>query len=169
MQPQVIDKFVYEDDIAVETFIDGDSKSVKPTITDPIQEMENEESRKPSGESSPVDKKKKVSVNTTQEPGDIHRSESHYEELMHPNMMESAGSVTDASYEGEKNQFGVEKSYRNYDKRKKKDCAYYFAKLDYEILRHIFIYKYDRDQMHRQDQLLELQRRDANLINEIYG
>lgn len=38
---------------------------------------------------------------------------------------------------------------RNYNKRKERDCKYYFSKLDYEILRPLLIYKYERDEMHR--------------------
>jgi len=51
--------------------------------------------------------------------------------------------------EADKNRFGVEKSMRDYNRRKKRDCKYYFAKLDYEILRPLLIYKYEREEMHK--------------------
>jgi hypothetical protein len=49
---------------------------------------------------------------------------------------------------------------REYEKRKKKDCKYYFSKLDYEILRPLLIYKYEREEMHRQDDFLEMMMSD---------
>lgn len=45
---------------------------------------------------------------------------------------------------------------RHYDKAAKKGCKYYFSKLDYEILRPILIYKYDKEKMHREDDIHEL-------------
>lgn len=45
---------------------------------------------------------------------------------------------------------------RNYDKKKKKGCRYYFSKLDYEILRPFLIYKYEKETMHLQDDIYEL-------------
>ena len=38
---------------------------------------------------------------------------------------------------------------REYERRQKRDCKYYFSKLDYEILRPLLIYRYERDEMHR--------------------
>jgi hypothetical protein len=58
---------------------------------------------------------------------------------------------------------------RNYEGRQKRDCKYYFSKLDYEILRPLFIYKYERDEMHRQDDLIEMMIEDQNMIGSIYG
>lgn len=37
---------------------------------------------------------------------------------------------------------------------KKRDCAFYFMKLDYEILKPLLIYKYQYDEMHKQDDLI---------------
>ena len=76
---------------------------------------------------------------------------SHYEELIHPNMETDVKSS---------NMDGFETSMREYEKRKKKDCKYYFSKLDYEILRPMLIYKYEREEMHRQDDLLEMMMSD---------
>lgn len=73
-------------------------------------------------------------------------------------MMQSFASESD------KNVFGVETSLRNYNRRRKRDCKYFFAKLDYEILRPLLIYNYQREEMHRQDDLLELIRKDENLL-----
>lgn len=58
---------------------------------------------------------------------------------------------------------------REYDKRKARDCKYYFSKLDYEILRPILIYKYEKEKMHREDELQEMIQNDQNLIGSIYG
>ena len=69
---------------------------------------------------------------------------SHYEELVHPNMEHSASQNGQPMF-----YIPVESSMRNYEGRQKKDCKYYFSKLDYEILRPLFIYKYERDEMHR--------------------
>ena len=58
---------------------------------------------------------------------------------------------------------------RDYEKRKSKDCKYYFSKLDYEILRPLLIYKYEREEMHRQDDLVEMMMSDQNLLGSVYG
>ena len=60
-------------------------------------------------------------------------------------------------------------SLSEYQTYKKKDCAYYFAKLDYEILRPLLIYRYDREEMHRQDEFIDLMLSDANLLGSVYG
>lgn len=60
-------------------------------------------------------------------------------------------------------------SMRQYEARKKRDCKYYFSKLDYEILRPLLIYKYEREEMHRQDDLHEMMVADTNIIGSIYG
>lgn len=56
-----------------------------------------------------------------------------------------------------------------YNKFQKKKCGFYFAKLDYEILRPLLIYKYDREEMHRQDQFIDIMLSDANLLGSVYG
>lgn len=58
---------------------------------------------------------------------------------------------------------------REYDRRQKRDCKFYFSKLDYEILKPLLIYKYEREEMHRQDDLHEMMEADKNLIGSIYG
>ena len=57
----------------------------------------------------------------------------------------------------------------SYKDKEKKDCAFYFLKLDYEILKPLLIYKYDAEEMHRQDDYIELIMSDANLLGSIYG
>ena len=64
---------------------------------------------------------------------------------------------------------GFETSMREYEKRKSKDCKYYFSKLDYEILRPLLIYKYEREEMHRQDDFLEMMMSDQNLLGSVYA
>lgn len=58
------------------------------------------------------------------------------------------------------NKFGVEKSLRNYNRTKKRGCKYFLGKLDYEILRPLLIYKYEREEMHRQDEYIDIIMRD---------
>ena len=59
---------------------------------------------------------------------------------------------------------------RDYDKRQKKSgCRYWFAKLDYEIFRPLLIYKYDKEEMHLQDEALEALQNDVNFITSVYG
>lgn len=67
------------------------------------------------------------------------------------------------------NKKNIGKSMRLYNKRKKKDCKYFFAKLDYEILRPLLIYNYERDEMHRQDDYIELLIQDVNVLGSVYG
>ena len=50
----------------------------------------------------------------------------------------------------------TDNSMRQYDNSKKRDCKYYLSKLDYEILRPLLIYKYEKEEMHRQDDLHEM-------------
>ena len=58
----------------------------------------------------------------------------------------------------------------NYKARKnKKDCKYYLSKLDYEILRPLLIYKYNKEEMHRQDEFVDMMKNDANLVGSVYG
>jgi hypothetical protein len=85
---------------------------------------------------------------------------SHYEELVHPNM-EHSEFASDADND--------KISMRMYEQRDKRDCKYYFSKLDYEILRPILIYKYEREEMHRQDEIHEMMEKDKNMIESIYG
>jgi len=53
--------------------------------------------------------------------------------------------------------------------QKSKGCAYYFVKLDEEILRPLLIYKYDEEEMWYQDEQVELMQSDVNFIGSIYG
>ena len=54
-------------------------------------------------------------------------------------------------------------------KERKKGCGFYFKKLDYEILRPLLIYRYEREEMHRQDDFIEMMMSDQNLLGSIYG
>lgn len=87
---------------------------------------------------------------------------SHYEEMVHPNMEQDMHSEFKTEHDDMI-------SMREYEQRKARDCKYYFSKLDYEILRPLLIYKYEREEMHRQDELHELMENDKNLIGSIYG
>lgn len=57
----------------------------------------------------------------------------------------------------------------DYKDQEKKDCSYYFLKLDYEILKPLLIYKFDAEEMNRQDDYIEIIMSDANLLGSIYG
>jgi hypothetical protein len=57
----------------------------------------------------------------------------------------------------------------DYKDTEKKDCAYYFLKLDFEILKPLLIYKYDAEQMNREDEYIEIIMSDANLLGSVYG
>jgi hypothetical protein len=57
----------------------------------------------------------------------------------------------------------------SYKDIEKKDCGYYFLKLDYEILKPLLIYKFDAEEMNRQDDYIEIIMSDANLLGSIYG
>lgn len=48
-------------------------------------------------------------------------------------------------------------------------CSYYFVKLDEEILRPLFIYNYNEEEMWEQDEQVELMQSDVNFIGSIYG
>jgi len=52
---------------------------------------------------------------------------------------------------------------------RKRGCGFYFKKLDYEILRPLLIYRYEREEMHRQDDFIEMMMSDGNLLGSIYG
>ena len=41
--------------------------------------------------------------------------------------------------------------------------------MDYEILRPLLIYKYQREEMHRQDEFVEMMINDQNLVGSIYA
>lgn len=73
--------------------------------------------------------------------------ESHYGELLHPNNMQSDHETEDGDEKG---------------------CGFYFAKLDAEIIRPLLIYKYQREEMHRQDDLHELVRQNHHLIGSAH-
>lgn len=73
--------------------------------------------------------------------------ESHYEELLHPNNMQEVKD-DDSDDDG--------------------GCAYYFLKLDAEILRPMLLYKYRREEMQRQDDMHELVRLNHNLLGSAH-
>ena len=52
---------------------------------------------------------------------------------------------------------------------KKRGCGFYFKKLDYEIIRPLLIFRYEREEMHRQDDFIEMMMSDGNLLGSIYG
>lgn len=51
----------------------------------------------------------------------------------------------------------------------KKSCAFFFKKFDYEIMRPILIYNYDREVMHKQDDYVEMMLNDVNMIGDAFG
>ena len=88
---------------------------------------------------------------------------SHYEELVHPNMVQEDKTLNSDF-------ISIYGSKARYDQRaKRRNCRYFFSKLDYEILKPMLIYKYDREEMHRQDDFLEMIDQDKNLLGSIYG
>ena len=93
------------------------------------------------------------------------RRESHYDEIRHPNMMSDVSTDSHRT----KSQANVPISLRQYNKQKKKDCKYFFGKLDYEILRPLLIYKYDKEKFHQQDQFMDIVNNDKDLLQEAYS
>lgn len=83
--------------------------------------------------------------------------------MKHPNM-----EMSDASQVGLKKR-SSQTSMLDYKDTDKKDCSYYFLKLDYEILKPLLIYKYDAEQMNREDEYIEIIMSDANLLGSVYG
>ena len=67
------------------------------------------------------------------------RESSHYEEVVHPN-----------------DERDVDSDSENSENANKRGCAFYFKKLDKEILRPLCIYKYNYEKMHRQDDYIDL-------------
>ena len=51
----------------------------------------------------------------------------------------------------------------------KKNCAFYLKKLDYDILRPLLIKDYVREEMHRQDDFIEMMINDGNVLGNVYG
>jgi hypothetical protein len=58
---------------------------------------------------------------------------------------------------------------KGFTKMQKKDCRYYLKKLDYEILRPLFIYDYERSKMQKDDELVEQMLADAPVIGNVYS
>lgn len=75
------------------------------------------------------------------------------EEMVHPN---EEGQSTVSTFLDE-----VKPGQRN--------CAYYLKKLDYDILRPLLIKDYQREQMHRQDDFVEMMINDGNILGNVYG
>lgn len=42
-------------------------------------------------------------------------------------------------------------------------------KFDYEIMRPLLIHKYDRDEMHKQDEVVEMMLNDGNMVGDAFG
>ena len=74
------------------------------------------------------------SLNETK-PADTKDDISHYEALVHPNQESD-----------NKSEVGTIKGFKG---THKKSCSFYFKKLDYEIIRPLLIYNYDREEMHQ--------------------
>jgi hypothetical protein len=74
---------------------------------------------------------------------------SHHEEIQHPNMELSDASPSEAG------------AYAYDSGRRKRGCGFYFKKLDYEILRPLLIFRYEREEMHRQDDFIEMMMSDG--------
>lgn len=58
---------------------------------------------------------------------------------------------------------------QDYKIRPKKNCAYFFMKLDYEILKPLLIYKFDRERMHREGEFANVMMNDQDIIASAYG
>ena len=83
---------------------------------------------------------------------------SHHDEIKHPNMELSDGLGSE---------MGVDQGGNPIIR--KRGCGFYFKKLDYEILRPLLIFRYEREEMHRQDDFIEMMMSDGNLLGSIYG
>ena len=57
----------------------------------------------------------------------------------------------------------------HHEGHEKQNCGYFFKKLDTEILKPLLIYKYNRQQMHMEDDFLEYLMNDENILGSIYG
>jgi len=114
-----------------------------------------------------TEENKEESDNQAKKFGEQARKASHYGSLKHPNMESDRESYVnnDLSNKLLANKGAPQQETR----KKKKGCAFYFKKLDYEILRPILIYKYDRDVMHREDDFVEYLMNDNNIMGSIYG
>jgi len=97
------------------------------------------------------------------------RAQSHYEELVHPNMMKDEDDNSSMVSDAKKPKYAVGASMRHYNQRKKRDCKYFFSKLDYEILRPLLIYKYEREEMHRQDEYIDMMLSNQKELQEAYS
>lgn len=53
--------------------------------------------------------------------------------------------------------------------RHKRGCLFYMKKFDYEIMRPLLIYKYDREEMHKQDEVVEMMLNDGNMVGDAFG
>lgn len=62
-------------------------------------------------------------------------------------------------------------SMTSYGERPVRDCAYYFLKLDYEIIKPLLIYKFEekREELQREDEYVELMMSEGNLMGSIYA
>ena len=57
--------------------------------------------------------------------------------------------------EGSDEDSGRTGTIKGFKKMQKKNCIYFLKKLDYEILRPLFIYNYEREQMKKDDELVQ--------------
>ena len=71
-------------------------------------------------------------------------SEELHQSIVHPNM-DGEGSDEDVRGTGK---------IKGFSKSQKKNCLFYCKKLDYEILRPLFIHDYERNKMQKEDELV---------------
>lgn len=126
-------------------------------VGDPIMEDENERTNSESN---------RLKIPSTKNTSSKKKKEnhSHYGSIKHPNMMMSDGTVSQV---GRVRRSAT--SMQEYKEWQKKDCSYFFLKLDFEILKPILIYNYNREKMDREDRFVEAMISDANMLGSVYG
>jgi len=62
-------------------------------------------------------------------------------------------------------------SMTGYRERPVRDCAYYFLKLDFEIIKPLLIYKFEekQEELQREDEYVELLMSEGNMMGTIYA
>lgn len=94
---------------------------------------------------------------------------SHYGQILHPNDEQSEFDSHFQTLQVRNKGANDRKSMQMYKERVKKDCSYYFMKLDFEILKPLLIYKFDREKMNKEDQFADIMMSDANMLGSVYG
>lgn len=92
---------------------------------------------------------------------------SHYNQIKHPNMELSDG----ASQIYRRQKLIDNMSMTSYLERPVRDCAYYFLKLDFEIIKPLLIYKFEekQEELQREDEYVELLMSEGNMMGTIYA